>query len=213
MMSCDVTTPPRLRDFGAVCARCHSQQHTTRRYCRATTPGARAAVSCLRSAAWSRRVPRPTAGLPSRFSCQCAGEARVALSVHERQSRGAPPPPLPHPSPREARAVVAGVLTTRRRRHRPCSPWAARRPRGPPGGSLERRLRDGVSSSFSVSIVGPGRTTRVVRNGESIECTRDPAGEITLKIGRSDPRTGEVETVETYAAKDLEAFKEEHREI
>lgn len=83
----------------------------------------------------------------------------------------------------------------------------------PPQGGLDGWLRDGVSSSFSVSIAGPGRTTRVMRNGESIECRRDPAGKITLKIGRVDPRTGKVKAVETYAAEDLKAFKEEHGEV
>ncbi len=73
--------------------------------------------------------------------------------------------------------------------------------------------RRGTSTSFSVSIGGPGRTTRVTRNGESIECRRDAGGKVTVEIGRVDPRTGKVKAVETYAAEDLKAFKEEHGEV
>ncbi|NRA95604.1 MAG: PDZ domain-containing protein [Planctomycetes bacterium] len=76
--------------------------------------------------------------------------------------------------------------------------------------ALDRWVRGG---SFSISLVGPGQTTRVMRNGESISFTRDATGKVTLEVGRVDQRTGKVEAVGTYSGKDLEAFKEAHGEI
>lgn len=79
--------------------------------------------------------------------------------------------------------------------------------------SLDRWMRERLGGGFSVTLGTPGQTTRITRNGESIEFTRDAGGKVTLKVGRVDRQTGKVESAQTYSAPSIQAFKDTHGEV